>query len=98
MTHTILAEKSASISELKKNPSRVVREAGGTVAILNHNTPEFYCIDAGAYEVFVAKTRELAEQVEALLEMLEDAEDREMIRAREGQKRIFVSLEELHDL
>ncbi|HEX7777054.1 MAG TPA: plasmid stabilization protein [Parvibaculum sp.] len=98
MPSTILAEKSASISELKKNPSRVVREAGGTIAILNHNTPEFYCIDASTYEDSVMKRRELEALVEKLIEELEDAEDRETVRAREGNNTIAVTLADLHDL
>ena len=36
----VLAECSASISELKKNPSALIAEAAGVpVAILNHNVP-----------------------------------------------------------
>jgi PHD/YefM family antitoxin component YafN of YafNO toxin-antitoxin module len=98
MPSSILAEKTASISEFKQNPSRIVREAGGTVAILNHNTPEFYCIDAETYEILVARRKELEAMVETLIEELEDAEDRETIRKRQGQKRIFVTIDQLRDL
>lgn len=98
MPSSILAEKTASISEFKQNPSRIVREAGGTVAILNHNTPEFYCIDAATYEILVARRKELEAMVETLIEELEDAEDRETIRKRQGQKRIFVTIDQLRDL
>jgi len=98
MPSSILAEKTASISEFKQNPSRIVREAGGTVAILNHNTPEFYCIDAGTYEILVARRKELEAAVEALTEELEDAEDRETIRKRKGGKMVPVTLDKLHDL
>ena len=47
----ILAECSASISELKKNPSALIAQADGSpVAILNHNTPAAYLIPAETYE------------------------------------------------
>lgn len=47
----ILAECSASISELKKNPSALIAEAmGAPVAILNHNVPAAYLIPADTYE------------------------------------------------
>lgn len=51
MAHLILAETSASVSELKKNPMRTV--AGGEgfpVAILNRKEPAFYCVPAKATE------------------------------------------------
>ena len=47
----ILAECSASISELKKNPSALIAKADGSpVAILNHNVPAAYLIPAETYE------------------------------------------------
>lgn len=47
----ILSPYSASISELKKNPSRLIERAGGeAIAILNHNKPTAYLIPAEAYE------------------------------------------------
>ncbi len=47
----VLAECSASISELKKNPSALIAEADGSpVAILNHNVPAAYLIPAETYE------------------------------------------------
>ena len=47
----VLAECSASISELKKNPSALLAEANGApVAILNHNVPAAYLIPAETYE------------------------------------------------
>ena len=48
-THPILADVSAGISELKKNPMAVVRQGDGApVAILNRNEPVFYTIPAKA--------------------------------------------------
>ncbi len=47
----ILSPYSASISELKKNPSQLIEQAGGeAVAILNHNKPTAYLIPAEAFE------------------------------------------------
>ncbi len=47
----IFANCSASISELKKNPTALLNEAEGSpVAILNHNKPTAYLIPADTYE------------------------------------------------
>lgn len=54
----LFARASVSISDLKKNPSRIISEAeGAPVAILNNNKPSAYLIPAGAFE-------ELMERVE----------------------------------
>lgn len=47
----VLADCSASISELKKNPTALLNEANGSaVAILNHNKPTAYLVPAETYE------------------------------------------------
>jgi len=47
----VLAECSASISELKKNPTSLLNEADGSaIAILNHNKPTAYLVPAETYE------------------------------------------------
>ena len=47
----ILANYTASISELKKSPSSVIEDAGGeAVAILNHNKPSAYLVPSALYE------------------------------------------------
>ncbi|MDO9269817.1 MAG: plasmid stabilization protein [Methylobacter sp.] len=82
MAHIILAETSASVSELKKNPMGTVAAGEGfPVAILNRNEPAFYCIPAKAYE--------------ALLEKLEDLELNAIADARENQAEINVNLSDL---
>ena len=82
MAHTILAETTASVSELKRNPMATVSAGEGfPVAILNHNEPAFYCVPAKAYE--------------ALLNRLEDLELNALAESRQGQAEIEVSL---HDL
>jgi len=52
----ILASYSASISELKKNPTALLTEAEGSpIAILNHNVPAAYLIPAETYEWLMEK-------------------------------------------
>ena len=47
----VLSSCSASISELKKNPTALLNEAeGAPIAILNHNVPAAYLIPAETYE------------------------------------------------
>ena len=82
MANQILAQSSASVSELKKNPMGTVASGEGfPVAILNRNAPAFYCIPAKAYE--------------ALIEKLEDLELNAIADARQGQPVIKVKLDEL---
>jgi antitoxin StbD len=82
MSNLILAETTASVSELKKNPMGTVAAGDGfPVAILNRNAPAFYCVPAQAYE--------------ALMDKLEDMELNAIADAREGQAVIKISLNEL---
>jgi len=78
----ILADNSTSISELKKNPMAVVEQGDGfPVAVLNRNQPAFYCVPAEAYEIMMDK--------------LEDFELAVLVKERENQPEIEVSV---HDL
>ena len=53
---TVLASCSASISELKKNPSALIEESEGEpIAILNHNKPTAYLIPAETYELIMER-------------------------------------------
>lgn len=82
MPHLILAETSASVSELKKNPMGTVAAGDGMpVAILNRNEPAFYCVPAKAYE--------------ALMDRLEDLELNVIADARKGQAIVKVKLDDL---
>lgn len=82
MAHIILAETTASVSELKRNPMGTVAAGDGfPVAILNRNEPAFYCVPAKAYE--------------ALMNKLEDIELNAIADARSGQAEIKVKLSEL---
>ena len=80
----ILSSCSASISELKKNPTALLNEAEGSpIAILNHNIPAAYLIPAETYEW--------------LMDKLEDAELAQIVsdRINEKDKAIEVDLDEL---
>lgn len=47
----ILSNYTASITELKKSPSELLKKAGDqAVAILNHNTPSAYLVPANTYK------------------------------------------------
>ena len=49
--HQILSAYSASISELKKNPSALIESAAGQpIAVLNHNRPTAYLVAAETFE------------------------------------------------
>jgi antitoxin StbD len=82
MPNTILAEVTASVSELKKNPMGTVAAGEGfPVAILNRNEPAFYCVPAKAFE--------------AMMDRIEDIELNAIADARKGEQRIRVDLDEI---
>lgn len=48
------ASFSISMTELKKNPTRVKRDAGlQPIVVLNHNKPAFYLLDPDLYEAML---------------------------------------------
>ena len=80
----VLSSCSASISELKKNPTALINEAEGSpIAILNHNVPAAYLIPAETYEW--------------LMDKLEDAELAQIVRERADEKKqaVAVNIDEL---
>ncbi|HFD86261.1 MAG TPA: type II toxin-antitoxin system Phd/YefM family antitoxin [Gammaproteobacteria bacterium] len=69
----VLTSCSASISELKKNPTALLNEAeGAPIAILNHNVPAAYLVPAETYEW--------------LMDKLEDSELIQIVKERAGEK------------
>jgi len=49
--HTIFSKYTASITELKRSPAKVLEKAGDeTVAILSHNVPSAYLVPSKEYE------------------------------------------------
>ena len=78
----LAAKSSVSITDLKKNPSAVIKEAeGAPVVIPNHNRPSAYIVPADAFE--------------AMLERLDDLEIKKTVRKRQSEKSIPVSLDAL---
>lgn len=56
----ILADIAVSMSEFKKNPAAVLREANNRpVAVLSHNRAAFYMVEPSLFEVLM---EELADQ------------------------------------
>lgn len=79
---TIHAGRTVSVTELKRNFSAVLAQAGDDpVAVLNHNKPEAYLLSAAQYE--------------RLLERLEDLEDVKLAQERAGGPFVDVTLDEL---
>ena len=82
MLDALLADYGVSISDLKKNPSAVIAAADGApVAILNRNTPAAYLVPSATWE--------------AILDRLDDIELARIVREREGQEEIEVSIDDL---
>lgn len=82
MTHQLLTETAASISELKANPMKVVASGNGMpVVVLNRNAPAFYCVPANAYE--------------AMMEMIDDLELLKLVKQRQHENSVKVSLDDL---
>jgi len=80
----VLADCSASISELKKNPTALLNEAdGAAIAILNHNKPAAYLVPAQMYE--------------QLMEQLDDYELTKVVESRRGDlsQAVAVSIDDL---
>ncbi|MFL0806459.1 MAG: type II toxin-antitoxin system Phd/YefM family antitoxin [Oceanobacter sp.] len=80
----VLADCSASISELKKNPTALLKEADGSaIAILNHNKPAAYLVPAETYEF--------------LMDMLDDYELAKIVESRRGDlsEAVEVSIDDL---
>ena len=66
---TLLTDLTVSMSDFKKNPAKVLREAKSQpVAVLNHNKAAFYMIEPALFE--------------ALIDEVEDAQLLPMLKAR----------------
>jgi antitoxin StbD len=78
---SILAGCSASISELKKDPSALIKKSDGQpIAILNHNRPTAYLIPA-----------------ETILEKIEDCQLGLIVKDRQNEKisAVVISIDDL---
>jgi antitoxin StbD len=82
MESRILADVTASVTELQRDPmGTAVSGNGAAVAILNRNPLAFYCVPAGEYH--------------AMVDRLEDIELNALAEARRGGPFVEVSLAEL---
>ena len=80
--HAIHATATVSISDLKKNPTDIInRSHGAPVAILNHNRPTAYLVPAAAFE--------------AMIEQLDDQFLAQLVKDRQQERSVRVSLDEL---
>jgi antitoxin StbD len=78
----LLTKSSVSITDLKKNPSAIIKEAeGAPVAILKHNRPSAYIVPADTFE--------------AMLEKLDDLEIVRIVKERKKEKTVRMPLNEL---
>lgn len=81
---SVLARCSASISELKRNPSALIEKSEGEpIAILNHNNPTAYLVPAETYE--------------KIMEQVEDYQLGLIVKDRQGEKTkaVEVDIDEL---
>ncbi|WP_031386783.1 type II toxin-antitoxin system Phd/YefM family antitoxin [Desulfonatronum thiodismutans] len=79
---TIYTDKIVSVTELKRNFTNVLNQAGSDpVAILNHNKVAAYLLSAEHYE--------------RLIDRLEDIEDGRIIRERSAGPFVEVSMDDL---
>ncbi len=70
---TIFSDLTVSMSEFKKNPAKVLRDAGTRpVAVLNHNEAAFYIVEPSLFA--------------ALMEDLADARITPLVKLRQAQR------------
>ena len=82
ITQTIYARTTVSMTDLRRNPSGILEDAGDSpVAVLNHNKPAAYLLSAKAYE--------------ALLDKLEDFELTKIVKERQGRETVKATREDL---
>ena len=80
----IFATQTASISELKANPSALIKQSDGeSIAILNHNKPVAYLVSSDVFE--------------RMIEAMDDMALSQTVSARmnDGQTSIKVTLDDL---
>ena len=80
----ILANYTASITELKKSPTQVLKDAGDeAVAILNHNVASAYLVPSHLYE--------------KMINVIDDYHLRSQVdeRLNDGEKSIRVNIDDL---
>jgi antitoxin StbD len=82
MTHLILSNLSASITEFKKHPMATVMSGEGeSLAIINRKEPVFYCVPTKIYE--------------AMMDVLEDVQLAEIVRERANEEEIEININDV---
>lgn len=82
MPQRIYADRTASVTELKRDPMGTIAAADGhAIAILNRNQAAFYCVPVAEYE--------------AMLDRLEDAELNALADERRDMAEVSVDLNAL---
>lgn len=78
----ILANRSVSVTELKRSFSEIISQADdGAIAVLNHNKPEAYLLPARMFERLMAH--------------LEDLEDAKLVQERANGPFVEVNFADL---
>ena len=78
----LLADLSASVTELKKDPMGIIRDGlGETVVILNRNEPAFYAVPPAQYEL--------------MIQLIDDMHLADLVKQRQDEPVIMVDLDEL---
>lgn len=80
----ILANYTASITELKKSPTQLIQDAGDeAVAILNHNVASAYLVPSALYE--------------KMMDIIDDYELSQIVKERlnDGEEAIRVDIDDL---
>lgn len=69
---TIFTQLTVSMSDFKRNPAKVLREAGQKpVAVLNHNKPAFYMVDPHMFEVMLEQFNDHTLKSELLTQLIQ---------------------------
>ena len=80
--HAIYANTTVSMTDLRRNPSGILEEAGDApIAVLNHNRPAAYLVPAPYFE--------------RLMQHLEDLEDAKLARERANGPFVEVNPQDL---
>ena len=78
----LLADLSASVTELKKDPMGIIRSGlGEAVVILNRNEPAFYAVPPAQYEL--------------MMQLIDDAHLAQLVKQRQGDPVEMVDIDDL---
>lgn len=81
MINKIFSDYSTSISDLKKEPMNIISAANAPIAVLNRNQTVCYIVPPAMYE--------------AMIEALDDIELARIVKRRQNEELVEVSLDDL---